>query len=182
MTWDEAVQTAEWDPYAQVLVLLEYVNSQNSPEAFGDFLAHAVEETIGEEAEPKNVGLWEIVWSQMTGLPLSEFPQEEPHRSQALAMIREDRQAYRLYLRTERLARRRLTSDQRGFLQSLLSYRRWSADCGWHWNNPSTTRRLIDSLVARGLVERVYDAEGKPEYYPVRRRAERAVHRRRRGF
>jgi hypothetical protein len=52
----------------------------------------------------------------------------------------------------------KLGKDQRAILETLVkkSGRTWTPCCGWVWKNSSTTARLLDSLVKRGLVEK-YD-------------------------
>lgn len=47
---------------------------------------------------------------------------------------------------------RALGQKQRSVLLSLIEYKRWSERCGWVWDTPSNTKKIMDSLVARGLV------------------------------
>lgn len=63
---------------------------------------------------------------------------------------------------TEKLGR-----TQRKMLRALVDHGRWSPGCGWIWTNHSTTVRLLDSLVARGMAERTTRASGEPVYIPT---------------
>lgn len=56
-----------------------------------------------------------------------------------------------------------LTNNQRAVLKSLVQYHAWYSGCGWIWSNNSTTMRMLDSLVKRGLAEKV----GVTEYRPT---------------
>lgn len=47
---------------------------------------------------------------------------------------------------------RPLGENQRYLLYSLFMHKSWRPGCGWLWNTPSGTKRLLDSLVRRGLV------------------------------
>jgi hypothetical protein len=52
--------------------------------------------------------------------------------------------------------RDQLGRRQRAVLKTLAERNNgeWFPGCGWHWGNKSTTIKLLDSLVRRGLVER----------------------------
>lgn len=53
--------------------------------------------------------------------------------------------------------KRPLGTTQLGVLQALQDPRHggvWYAGCGWIWSTVSETKRLLDSLVNRGLVTR----------------------------
>lgn len=48
---------------------------------------------------------------------------------------------------------KKLGRTQLDFLKYLVdSPRGWCYNCGWIWGNPSTTRKLLESLFKRGLV------------------------------
>lgn len=47
---------------------------------------------------------------------------------------------------------RPLGKNQEGVLEALKRHRVFYAGCGWTWDNYSTTVRILDSLVVRGLV------------------------------
>jgi hypothetical protein len=52
---------------------------------------------------------------------------------------------------------RRLNHEQQGCLRALREYGGWlsgTSNCGWHWNGVERTKRILDGLVRRGLVER----------------------------
>ena len=51
---------------------------------------------------------------------------------------------------------RPLGDKQRGLLKSLAAHKRWfhSYKCGWVWDTPSGTAKILESLVARGLVKK----------------------------
>lgn len=46
---------------------------------------------------------------------------------------------------------RPLGKTQESILHSLRTHKVWHEKCGWVWNNDSGTRKLLDSLVKRGL-------------------------------
>jgi hypothetical protein len=48
-----------------------------------------------------------------------------------------------------------LGADQSGVLKSLTELKSWYPGCGWIWKNLSITTRVLNSLVRRGLAERV---------------------------
>jgi diketogulonate reductase-like aldo/keto reductase len=58
---------------------------------------------------------------------------------------------------------RSLTDNQRFLLKALVQHKVWYGGCGWIWSNNSTTMRMLDSLVKRGLAEKV----GVTEYRPT---------------
>jgi hypothetical protein len=66
---------------------------------------------------------------------------------------------------------RELGSTQKQVLQSLRDHGSWSRGCGWIWDNNSVTERVLDSLMARGLVHRTasQDDDGyiRVTYRPV---------------
>lgn len=45
----------------------------------------------------------------------------------------------------------------------------WTPGCGWTWNNYSTTVRLLDSLVRRGLVTKTEGTNRAGQIYPIYR-------------
>lgn len=47
---------------------------------------------------------------------------------------------------------RTLGDRQRAVLSELARHGRWEPGGGWIWNTYSETRRILDSLVRRGLV------------------------------
>lgn len=49
----------------------------------------------------------------------------------------------------------RLGNIQREVYQALMEHGRWHSGCGWIWDNYSTTTRLLESLVKRGVAYRV---------------------------
>lgn len=70
----------------------------------------------------------------------------------------------------------KLGKNQKYALQALRSPRhgsQWYPGCGWIWDNCSTTIRLLDSLVVRGLATKLMTkpswAAGReiPRYKPV---------------
>jgi hypothetical protein len=46
---------------------------------------------------------------------------------------------------------RPLGTEQQGVLEALLRHGVYYPGSGWYWGNTSTTKRIMDSLVARGL-------------------------------
>lgn len=56
-----------------------------------------------------------------------------------------------------------LGKTQMSILRSLVNYQGWSGGCGWYWTNYSTTVRLLDSLVKRGLATK-HVAFGRDAY------------------
>lgn len=53
---------------------------------------------------------------------------------------------------TER-SQRPLGDTQQAVLRALHQHQRWYAGCGWVWDTPSGTERLLQSLERRGLVQ-----------------------------
>jgi len=51
------------------------------------------------------------------------------------------------------LGEKGLGSTQKDVLDSLRHYGKWFSGCGWVWDTPSGTERIMKSLVKRGLVE-----------------------------
>lgn len=47
---------------------------------------------------------------------------------------------------------RKLGDNQRHLLRMLHDHGEWNNRCGWLWNSQSGTVRILDSLIARGLV------------------------------
>lgn len=45
-----------------------------------------------------------------------------------------------------------LGKKQLSVLHSLREHKGWTVGCGWYWDTPSNTRRLMDGLVQRCLV------------------------------
>lgn len=50
---------------------------------------------------------------------------------------------------------RSLGKTQIAILTSLHAHKRWSDGCGWIWSTRGATVRLLEGLVARGLVTKV---------------------------
>ena len=46
---------------------------------------------------------------------------------------------------------RALGANQEGVLRSLVERGGWSEGCGWMWDTHASTRRILDTLVKRGL-------------------------------
>lgn len=61
---------------------------------------------------------------------------------------------------------RKLGKVQRDVYNSLKSHGQWHPRCGWLWDTPSNTRRLMDSLVRAGYA-RVVDDNGQRVYRPA---------------
>lgn len=59
---------------------------------------------------------------------------------------------------------RPLGENQRYLLRSMATRHdgRWHPGCGWYWANTSTTVRMLDSLVKRGLLAKYDDKPGYP--------------------
>jgi len=51
---------------------------------------------------------------------------------------------------------RSLGDKQRGLLKSLVYHKRWfhSYKCGWLWDTPSGTVKILEALVTRGFVKK----------------------------
>jgi len=69
---------------------------------------------------------------------------------------------------------RPLGDSQQWMLDALRKHGRWSRNCGWLWDTPSGTERILDSLVRRGLARKRWVKERPPrppyqrmEYVPV---------------
>lgn len=58
-------------------------------------------------------------------------------------------------------------TTQVAVLQALIRHGSWSAGCGWLWDTPSGTIRIILSLVKRGFV-RWEDQQRDPRRLTVR--------------
>lgn len=59
-----------------------------------------------------------------------------------------------------------LGKNQRGVLSSIREHGQWHSrgfGCGWVWDTPSNTRKILDTLVKRGLVT----LDEKGTYRPV---------------
>ncbi len=48
---------------------------------------------------------------------------------------------------------KRLGATQAKVFDALVEHESWSEDCGWIWGTPSSTRRIMDSLVRAGVVK-----------------------------
>ena len=48
----------------------------------------------------------------------------------------------------------KIGKTQAAMLSALDRHGHWSRTAGWSWKNNSTTERLLESLVKRGLVEK----------------------------
>lgn len=60
-----------------------------------------------------------------------------------------------------------LGSTQRKVLECLVERRFWYAGCGWMWDTRSSTERLMDALVKKGVASKVtanirYRPDGPP--------------------
>lgn len=53
---------------------------------------------------------------------------------------------------------RKVGHVQLALLECLASRGLWYSGCWWHWDTTSGTRTLLESLVRRGLVERVKES------------------------
>ena len=60
---------------------------------------------------------------------------------------------------------RPLGKTQIAILSSLHEHKGWSAGCGWIWDTHSNTVRLLESLIARGLVTKTTRAYRTPYGY-----------------
>jgi len=49
---------------------------------------------------------------------------------------------------------RKLGKIQKELLKSLKMHNYWHCACGWVWDTPSGTERILETLVRRGLVSR----------------------------
>lgn len=54
-----------------------------------------------------------------------------------------------------------LGKNQRDMLASMQRHVCWFEGCGWLWDTPSGTRRILDGLVRRGLAETT-DVDPRP--------------------
>ncbi len=62
---------------------------------------------------------------------------------------------------------KQLGNIQRDVLGSLVRHKGyWYANCGWYWDTHSGTKRIMESLLKRGLVEKFTDAP-RSEQYPM---------------
>lgn len=61
---------------------------------------------------------------------------------------------------------RRLGKTQQGVLASLKRHGSWSLNCGWLWDTPSNTQRIMDSLVRAERVTIRSNGE-RDVYYPI---------------
>lgn len=61
-----------------------------------------------------------------------------------------------------------LGDKQKGILASLVYHKSWhrSFRCGWVWDTPSGTIKLLESLIKRGLVKKE-NIEGHDVYTPT---------------
>jgi hypothetical protein len=57
----------------------------------------------------------------------------------------------------------KLGDRQKSCLQALRHHGHWHTTCGWKWDTKSNTRRILDTLVKRGLA--TIDEQGV--YRPV---------------
>ncbi len=48
-----------------------------------------------------------------------------------------------------------LGNNQKSCLRSLEEHKGWTRGCGWYWDTWSGTVRLMESLVTRGLAEKI---------------------------
>jgi len=62
---------------------------------------------------------------------------------------------------------RKLSPPQRGFLAELRAHKLWYPGCGWQWTNRSTTVRIAESLIKRGLVNARQLPDDRVEYRPI---------------
>lgn len=61
---------------------------------------------------------------------------------------------------------RKLGSTQTAVLNALRTHGAWPGR-GWEWGTPRETRRILDTLVTRGVVEKVERPGGMTVYYPA---------------
>lgn len=61
---------------------------------------------------------------------------------------------------------RALGSTQLDALKTLARFNggHWWNGCGWKWDTPSATVRILSSLVKRGLVEEIHDRLGEHHF------------------
>jgi hypothetical protein len=57
----------------------------------------------------------------------------------------------------------RLGRTQAVVLRCLRDHHYWHRWCGWDWNGQTGTRRILDSLVKRGLVVAAVEKVGDPQ-------------------
>lgn len=71
----------------------------------------------------------------------------------------------------------KLGEVQKQVLSSLEHFGSWYSGfgCGWMWDTPSGTKRIMDSLVKKG-VARVVKTNNKTIYYPVKDREPEDFH------
>jgi hypothetical protein len=62
---------------------------------------------------------------------------------------------------------RPLGEKQEKVLASLRRHKSWSVKGGWIWDTPSGTKKILDSLVARGFAKIVSGENGEDKYLPV---------------
>jgi hypothetical protein len=70
------------------------------------------------------------------------------------------------------LSDRPLGETQRSVLCSVREHGSWSINCGWYWNNDSGTRKILDSLYQRCLVDR---SEGRSPTYTINDEGRKAL-------
>lgn len=64
---------------------------------------------------------------------------------------------------------RPLGEVQKGVLSALRRHGEWSCRAGWVWDTRRRTERILESLVKRGLVERI-EEQREPVWQPARYR------------
>lgn len=59
---------------------------------------------------------------------------------------------------------RKLGENQKGIIESLKQHGSYHTHgfCGWVWDTPANTVKILESLVKRGLVEVIEDKDYKP--------------------
>lgn len=64
-------------------------------------------------------------------------------------------------------AERPLGSKQQDVLEALRRHRLWCKNCGWVWDTPGGTQRVLKTLVTRGLVTMTIEDGWREVYRPV---------------
>lgn len=52
------------------------------------------------------------------------------------------------------MKQRKLGCTQMSVLEALVEHKGWMFNCGWLWDTPSHTEKLMEQLVARGFVKK----------------------------
>jgi len=62
---------------------------------------------------------------------------------------------------------KQLKSIQQSILRDLVKHGEWKAGCGWEWGTSSRTENVLNSLVPRGLAEKVGTYGGFAHFKPT---------------